>query len=132
MAATPVETLVNAFLLKAVKSQATHVRIIQVPNGGSVQLWFEGAWHEELAVPEVLRTPLVRRLGVMIGVLPPPRGKPWFGSLCMELGGDRHYFAVAIDRDHDTLHALVELVDETSFKARRQPRPPSPHPYRAG
>jgi hypothetical protein len=127
----PVETLVNVLLLAAIQKQATHVRVTPTPTGGSVQFWLDGAWHEELSPEPALYIPIVRRLGVMIGVLPPRRGEPWFGTLCMRLGEDRcHYFAVAIDRD-DTLHALIELVDELAFKARRQPRPPSPHPYRA-
>ncbi len=128
----PIETLVNALLLSAIKKSATHVRVTPTPTGGSVQFWIEGDWQEELAPPPELYVPIVRRLGVMIGVLPPRKDTPWFGRLCMQLGEAReHFFAVAIDRG-DALHALVEVVDEVAFKARRQPRPPSPHPYRSG
>lgn len=129
---TPIEALVNALLVSAIEKQATHVRVTPTPTGGSVQFWLDGDWHEELSPETELYIPIVRRLGVMIGVLPPKKDQPWFGRLAMQLGADRvHYFAIAIDRG-DTLHALVEVVDEVAFKARRQPRPPSPHPYRSG
>jgi hypothetical protein len=128
---TPVETLVNALLLSSIHKQASHIRVTPTPTGGSVQFWVDGGWEEEMATPVELYIPIVRRLGVMIGVLPPKKDKPWFGTLCLQIGAERiHYFAIAIDRG-DSLHALVERIDEIGFKARRQPRPPSPHPYRA-
>lgn len=129
---SPIETLVNALLLSAIKKSATHVRATPTPTGGSVQFWIDGAWEEEAATPPELYIPVVRRLGVMIGVLPPKKDKPWFGRLSMQLGEERvHYFLVAIDRG-EALHAMVELVDEVAYKSKRQPRPPSPHPYRSG
>lgn len=127
----PIEILVNAMLRSAIKKQATHLRVVPTPTGGSVQFWIEGAWNEELTPPPEIYTPIVRRLGVMIGVLPPPIGKPWFGSLCLQIGERRQHFLIAIDRDEDTLHALIELVDEAGGTSRTQPRPPSPHPYRS-
>ena len=55
-----------------------------------------------------------------------------FGEAVMMVGDERsYYWAIAIDRG-ETLHALVELVDELAFKSKRQPRPPAPHPYRHG
>lgn len=131
----PIEKLVNAIMLSAIQKGASHIRVTPAPLAGiagpGVYFWIEGAWVEEMSPPPELYLPLVRRLGVMIGVLPPRKGEPWFGRLCMQVGDDRlHYFLIAIDRG-DTLHALVELVDEVAYKAKRQPRPPSPHPYRS-
>ena len=131
MTDAPIERFVNALLVSAIKKQATHVRVTPTPTGGSVQFFIDGDWYEEWSPSPELYTPIVRRLGVMIGVLPPKKGEPWFGRLCIQLGEAPHYLLVAIDRG-DTLHALVELVDEAGFKSKRQPRPPSPHPYRQG
>ena len=132
----PIEKLVNAILLLAITKHASHVRVAPAPLPGisepGVYLFRDGAWHQEMAPPAELYIPMVRRLGVMLGVLPPRKGEPWFGRLCMQLDEDRfHYFLVAIDR-REVLHALVEVVDETTYGTKRQPRPPSPHPYRHG
>lgn len=130
----PIEKLVNALMLSAVKQGASHIRVtpgaIAGTPGPGVFFWLDGAWQEEMSPPPELYIPLVRRLGVMIGVLPPKKGEPWFGRLCMQLGEDRIlYFLVAIDRG-EILHALVEVVDELAYKSKRQPRQPSPHPFR--
>ncbi len=132
----PIEKLVNAILLSSVLKDASHVRVAPAPVPGisepGVYFFVDGAWHQEMAPPAELYLPMVRRLGVMLGVLPPKKGEPWFGRLCMELGEERfHYFLVAIDH-RETLHALVEVVDEATYLTKRQPRPPSPHPYRHG
>ena len=134
--ARPVEKLVNALLLSAIKQGASHVRVVPAPMTGfsspGIFFWLDGAWTEEMSPPPELYIPIVRRLGVMIGVLPPRKGEPWFGNLTMMVGDERsYYWAIAIDRG-ETLHALVELVDELAFKSKRQPRPPAPHPYRHG
>ncbi len=127
---TPVEQLVNALLTSAARKHASHVRVTGSETGGAVQFWIEGAWEEQLALDRALFIPIVRRLGVMIGVLPPRRGHPRFGKFSMPLTRTRTaYFLIAVDRAAD-LTALVELVDEETYESGRQPSRPSPHPYR--
>ena len=125
----PVETFVNAMLIAAVQKRATHIRAIADATAGSVQFFIDGDWEHEVSTPQELHTPIVRRLGVMIGVLPPRKGDTKFGSFELETKRGPLYFLVAIDRG-DELSALVEIVDRTTFDSGRQPQPPSPHPYR--
>jgi len=130
-ATVPVERLVNALLVSAARKHATHARVVGSETGGAVELWIDGAWEEQLALDRALFVPIVRRLGVMIGVLPPRRGQPRYGRISLELTPRRRaYFLIAVDRDAD-LAALIELVDSTSYASGRAPRQPGHHPYRA-
>jgi hypothetical protein len=125
----PVETFVNAMLISAAHKRASHIRAMADHTAGSVQFFIDGDWEHQVATPQDLHTPIVRRLGVMMGVLPPKKGDPKFGGFVLSHEGIKLYVLVAIDRS-DELSALVELVDHETFESGRQPKPPSPHPYR--
>lgn len=134
---SPVEKFVNAMLISAAAKRATHIRATATPGQysdyaeGSVEFFLDGAWEHQVATPYELHTPIVRRLGVMIGVLPPGRASPRFGRIRLEATATTIlYFLVVIDRG-DQLSAMVEVVDDVTYETNRQPRPPSPHPYRA-
>lgn len=132
----PVEKFVSAMLISAAAKRATHIRANATPGQysdyaeGSVEFFLDGGWEHQVATPYELHTPIVRRLGVMIGVLPPGRASPRFGRIRIQTTSTTLlHFLVVIDRG-DQLSAMLEIVDDLTYESNRQPQPPSPHPYR--
>jgi type II secretory ATPase GspE/PulE/Tfp pilus assembly ATPase PilB-like protein len=125
----PIAALLDQILATALAKQATHVEISHAATLPSVRFWIDGEWQEQLVPSLAIHVPLVRRLGVMIGHLPPARGKERFGRLQRRIGDHQVFLLLLIERD-EHLRALVELVDHETFVARRAPLRPSGHPFR--
>ena len=125
----PVSALLDQLLATALAKKATHLEITHAADLPSVRFWIEGEWQEQLYPSLEIHVPLVRRLGVMIGYSPPTRGYPKIGRLLRRIGEHQVFLLVLIERAAQ-LRALVELVDEAEFSKRKQPQPPSSHPYR--
>ena len=125
--APPVETLVDALLVKAHRAGATFIAI----EHAVVRFLIGNEWHVEQEVEPILGPHLVRRLGVMIGVLPPSADKFAAGRLAMRLGDELLGFLIRVERDDgNQLSALVELVPHDELATRASPRIPSTHPFR--
>lgn len=128
-----IERYVNAVLLASAKLGATHIRILPVGEGVSVQFWIEGVWQPQAIgdanLPIHMR--LMRRLSVMLGELVPPPGKVLTGGIGLTVGDDKNlYYLVAVDHGLE-LAAYIELVDKHGFETRTEPRPPAGHPFRS-
>jgi hypothetical protein len=127
MADGAIATLVNATLLSAAKRRARFISFAE----GSVRFMIDGEWNLESTPPQQLHVPMVRRIGVMIGVLPPRRAEIRFGGVVLETEDNtRAFYRVSITRD-EQLSALVEVVTEAELAARTQPQLPSDDPYRS-
>ena len=125
--APPVEALVDTLLVKAHRAGATFVTV----EHAVVRFLIDNEWHVEQEVDFVLGPHLVRRLGVMIGVLPPSADKFAAGRFALKSGDATLGFLIRIERDTDgQLAALVELVDAGELATRSAPRIPSTHPFR--
>lgn len=124
----PVTKLLNMTMIMASRKRAQFIAVSQ----GAVRFFIDGEWHMELQPPEPVTLMVTRRLGVLIGVLPPKRDEYIAGKVAFEIGDEaRLCCLVELDWDDEQqLRALVELVPEAEWKSRRRPRPPSTHPFR--
>jgi hypothetical protein len=126
-AAPPIESLVDSLLVKAYRAGATFVTVEQAV----VRFLIANEWHVERELPDELGPQVVRRLGVMIGVLPPRKDKFVAGRLQLRAGDAMLGLLVRIDRDdEDGFTAIVELVDPRELATRASPRIPTNHPFR--
>ena len=124
---SPQIKLVYAIMLSAEKQQAKFIAIA----APSVMFWVDGAWQLEMTPPEALFTPIIRRLGVMIGVLPPGRGQTVAGALTLMVGDARKlHYRVQLQRD-DILEAYIQRVTPEEQAASVHPVLPSGHPFRS-
>lgn len=125
--APPVESLVDAMLVKAHRARASFITI----EHSVVRFLIANEWHVDQQVEPQLGSHLVRRLGVMIGVLPPSKDRFTAGRLALRLGNEVLGFLIRIERDDDgSLSALVELVEHSELATRSSPRIPTTHPFR--
>jgi hypothetical protein len=125
-AAPPIEALVDALLVKAHRAGASFVSV----EHAVVRFLIANEWHVEQEVEPMLGPHIVRRLGVMIGVLPPKADEFAAGRLALRLGNDLLGFLIRIEREDGELTALVELVPHGELATRSSPRIPSTHPFR--
>lgn len=125
--APPVEALVDTLLVKAHRARATFLTV----EHAVVRFLIDSEWHVAQEVEPALGPHLVRRLGVMIGVLPPSADKFAAGRLALKSGDTTLGFLIRIERDDNgQLAALVELVEANELATRSAPRIPSTHPFR--
>lgn len=118
-----IEILVNAIILSAVKKQARFICVIE----GYVHFWIDDQWQHELSPPPAIYPQILRRFGVMLGVLLPPADQSVSGKLTLRVGADRMiYCRLGIERDL----ALVEIVTQAEQAERVLPVLPARHPYR--
>jgi hypothetical protein len=125
----PIAALLDQLIATAIAKNATHLEITHAAALPSVRFWIDGEWQEQLFASLEIHVPLVRRLGVMIGHLPPARGKEKFGRLQRLIGDTQVFLLLLIERD-EHLKALAEIVDHETYLARRSPLRPSGHPFR--
>jgi hypothetical protein len=126
-AAPPVEAFVNRILVLAHEQRATFISI----EDTTIQFLIDNEWEVAGGVNPPYAPHFVRRLGVMIGVLPPKQDRFVAGKLRMRIGDVEQGFLVRLDRDDDHgLTAIVELVDLAELAKRDSPRIPSNHPFR--
>src|SRR6185436_7764218 len=121
----PVETYVAAILLLASQKEASHIRIEPTDDGkADISLFIGGKWWPEdrdLDFPEVMRV-----LAKQMGLPPPLRGKAHAGRVALQRDDDSVLcYLVAIEhRDDGSFGALVEVVDEPTFRKRDKPIAP--------
>lgn len=121
----PIETYVAAILLVASQKDASHIRIEPTADGkADISLFIGSKWWPEdkdLDFPEVMQV-----LAKQMGMPPPLRGKTHTGRVALQRDDDSVLcYLVAIDHTADgSFSALVELVDERTFKTRDKPIAP--------
>ncbi len=119
--------LVYAILLSAEKQQAKFIAIAE-PR---VMFWIDGTWQLEMTPPAKLFTVIIRRLGVMIGVLPPGQGKSVAGALTLQIGDARKlHYRMLLQRD-EILEAYLQRVTPEEQAASVSPVMPTAHPFRS-
>lgn len=120
----PIETYTCAILLVAHHKDASHLRIVPKDGKADVSLFIGGRWWPEDCDAEI--EPVINVLCKQIG-LPPPlkNGRVHTGRMALQRDDNSVLcYLAAISHTDAGLSALVELVDEPTFKKRSEPVAP--------
>ena len=120
----PIETYAAAILLVAHHKDASHIRILPKNGKADISLFIGDKWWPEDCDAELV--PVIDVLCKQIG-LPPPlkNGRTHSGRLALQRDDNSVLcYLAAISHGEAGLSALVELVDEPTFKKRSEPIAP--------
>lgn len=117
---TPVERLVRAILLSAVKKSATSFTVVAEPNteragGYDCHVWFEleGQWLRELEPPAKLHRAVISELVRFAAIEPVPAGRCRGRFAISVAGGEQVEYQVTVTfAEPDPPFAAVELYQD--------------------